>query len=225
MRKALVVLLSFLVMLGFGACTYNAYMTKERPMQFSHIGYRNSTINGKTYSVQVRSKVMGRPISGYDYKVKDGTLYLTVLYRPSGENLMEIYKDEGDFKKYVKINITADEEIKKVYYRFNGKGNDSAISYEIYLNSSELEYKNLSLDANGVFKGTFRCDLDGAKLLKYTDKIEGNNLYLTFTGTTGKNVMAGLNEEGYASIEINTQRNIQNVYLRNGNELVLLASK
>ena len=217
MRKALIVLLSFLVMFGVGACTYNAYMTTERALDLAHIGYRNSTVNGNNYSVQVRSKVFGRPISGFDYDMEDGRLFFTVYYRASQEDLMEIYKDE-----YVKIDIKADEPIDEVYYRFKGK--ETALSFEQYLKADEVEFKNLSLDVDGVFKGTFRSTVDGKKLYKYTQKVEDDNLYISFS-CSAKNAIDGIDEQGFATIEIDTKRDINAVYIRRGNSTVLLIDK
>ena len=213
MRKALVILLCLVMMYGVAACTYNAYMNHEEEFELSEIGYRNSMISGKRYTVQVRSKVFGRPISGYDYEIEDGILYFTVLYRSSGEDLMEIYKDE-----YVKIEIKAEEEFDYVYYRSRAK--DTELTAEQYLKSNEISFKDLSLDADGVFSGKFRCELEGKKLYNFTQKVEDGNLYITLT-CSNKNSM-DLDSEGYGSISVETKSDINKVYFRNGSDLLVL---
>lgn len=216
MRKALVVLLSFLIMYGVGACTYNAYTNHEEELEIGEIGYRNSIIMNKRYTVQVRSKVYGRPISGYEYELEDGNLYLTVLYRSSGEELMEIYKDE-----YVKIDIRTEEDINYVFYR--DKNKDSELTCEEYLNISEFSYKDLNLSEDGVFTGKFRCNLEGKKFYQFTQKVEDGNLYITLTCSNKKSM--DLDSEGYGAVKVVANRDVNKVYFRYDNELLLLIEK
>jgi hypothetical protein len=217
MRKALVIFLCFLAMYGVGACTYSSYMNHQEELELAEIGYRNSTIIGNRYTVQVRSKVYGRPISGYEYEIEDRKLYLTVFYRSSGNDLMEIYKDE-----YVKIDFKTEEEFDYVYYR--DKNKDSELTAEQYLKIGQFSYKDLSLSADGVFNGKFRCDLEGKNFYQFTQKVEDDgNLYITLS-CSNKNSMQ-LDSEGYGSVEAITNRDVNKVYFRNGNELLLLVDK
>ena len=217
MRRALVILISFLIMFGIGALTYNAYMNHQQKMEIGQLVSRNKTLtsDGK-FTAQYRCELHGKQVSSYTYEVEDNNLYITVYASSSEKNVMEQDKDG-----YADIEISTGKKIETVYYRYRDKTTE--LTYKQKLNKSGFTYRDCALDKDGKFTGKFRCELPEKDMSSFTYKVEGDEMYITLYASK-KNAMEK-DEDGYALVEIDPKKTIKKVYFRYNNEKVLLAEK
>ncbi len=215
MRRALVILISFLIMFGVGALTYNAYMNHEQKMEIGQLVSRNKTLtsDGK-FTAQYRCELHGKQLSSYTYEVENGDLYITLYASSSERNLLEQDKDG-----YSDIEITTGQKIRTVYYRYKDKTTE--LTYKQSLRQNGFTYRDCALDENGKFTGKFRCELTDKYMSSFTYKVEGDEMYITLYASK-KNAMEK-DEDGYALVEIDSKKNINKVYFRYNNEKLLLA--
>ncbi len=216
-RRALAILLSFLLMYGIGIATYNAYMNGERKMEIGQLLSRNKTLTSDgDFTAEYRCEFHGKNLSSYTYEVEDNKLYITLYARSSEKDILEKDKDG-----YSKISISTGQNIETVYYRYNTAKTE--LTYKQKLKSNGFTYSDATLDANGTFTGRFRCVLPDKHMSSFTYKVEGENMYLTLYASK-KNAMEK-DDEGYSLVKVESKKKISKVYFRYDSEKILLADK
>ncbi len=218
LRRALAILLSFLLMWGICAATYNAYMNGERKMEIGQLISRNKTLTSDgEFTAQYRCEFHGKSISSYTYEVEDNKLYITIYARSSEKDILEKDKDG-----YAQIKINAGQPVETVYYRYNRTAK-TELTYKQKLKSDGFTYIDASLDANGTFTGRFRSTLPEKHMSSFTYKVEGDIMYLTLYASK-KNAMEK-DSEGYSLVKVESKKKISKVYFRYDSEKILLADK
>lgn len=94
------------------------------------------------------------------------------------------------------------------------------------LKFDDLESKNKTVDANGVFEGYFRSKLEAWTLTDFDYYVKDDDLYITLLGTAGDREPLPTDKEGYAFIKIESGfTNIDKVYYIYGEKKVSLSIK
>ena len=113
MKYAVYILLALIIGFGIASGTYIAYCYHVEPLESDELVCDDLTIDSNgNFSGKFRSDDRSRKISGFEYEIEDGKLYITVLVTAGNKRVMEC-----DIDGYATLNIEGLEGIKKVYQR------------------------------------------------------------------------------------------------------------
>lgn len=108
----------------------------------------------------------------------------------------------------------------------------AAATFALYNNSQskmkfdDIESKNKTVDASGVFEGQFRSKRTAWVLTDFEYYVKDDDLYITMLGTPGEREPLAADSEGYAHIRIESgMENIDKVYYIYGEKKVSLNIK
>ncbi len=113
MKYAVYILLALIIGFGIASGTYIAYCYHVEPFDSDELVCDDLTIDSDgNFSGKFRSNDKSRKISGFEYEIEDGKLYITVLVTAGNKRVMEC-----DIDGYATFNIEGLEGVKKVYQR------------------------------------------------------------------------------------------------------------
>ena len=113
MKYAVYILLALIIGFGIASGTYIAYCYHVEPLDSNELEYEELTIDSDgNFSGKFRSEDKSRKISGFEYEIEDGKLYITVLVTAGNKKVTET-----DENGYATLTIEGLEGIKKVYQR------------------------------------------------------------------------------------------------------------
>jgi hypothetical protein len=119
MRRAIVTCSVFIIGILVSCATYFLFNNHEDVITYDDFVYDElvadeSGFHGKFQSVDIKKR-----ICGYDYEIKDGTLFLSIKATSGTKEVFEI-DDDG----YVTIEFQTEEVIEKVVYRCGNEENE-----------------------------------------------------------------------------------------------------
>ena len=114
MRRAIVIIVSLLLMLGVSAATYFAYCYRKVGLDYADVIVVEETLSSDlTFSAKLRCELKGKYICDYKYEIIEKDLYIMVYVRAS-ENGALPTDEEG----YADISFSIDRDVERVYYNF-----------------------------------------------------------------------------------------------------------
>lgn len=111
MRRALIFVILLLACALIAGATYLAYRSHSEELQMDDLVSKDHVLFNGEYGGSFRCEKPHRSISGYTYKIKGNSLYLTLLIKPTGYDALET-----DEQGYVHIELDGLEGIEHVYY-------------------------------------------------------------------------------------------------------------
>ncbi len=114
MRRAIVIFVSLVLMLGVSVATYFAYCYRKLALDYADvIVVEESLSSDLTFSAKIRCELKGKYICDYKYEIIEKDLYFLVYVRAS-ENGVLPTDEEG----YAEISFNIDRDVERVYYDF-----------------------------------------------------------------------------------------------------------
>ncbi len=117
MRKTVLIIAFLLCGALVAGSTYFVCSFRKEKLSYDDVIYTELSVeDGHKFKGKFSCPDETKQICGYDYKIKDGILYITLLGTSGGRNVLE-----SDEYGYATIEFDASEAIKDVLYRAKGK--------------------------------------------------------------------------------------------------------
>ena len=124
MRKTVLIIAFLLFGAAVPVSNYFLYSFHVEKLSYDDVIYSDLSVkDGKKFKGKFYCPDETKQLCGYTYKIKDGTLYLTLKGTSGGRNILKT-----DALGYATIEFKTDETIKEVVYHVKGK--ESVMSFE-----------------------------------------------------------------------------------------------
>ena len=120
MRRAIVTCSVFIIGILISCATYFLFNSHEKVITYDDFIYDELVIDGNgSFSGRFQTVANTRRICGYNYKIKDGTLFLSIKATAGTKKVLET-DDDG----YVTIEFQAEDTFDRIVYRCGNNENE-----------------------------------------------------------------------------------------------------